>query len=217
MGGCDATASAKKPSRDEKKPGAGSTMQRCAAPRVIARVGEVAASSFCSAEASASGLRVNWAPVASARNSRFRLTAMARILDTIGATTSVTSQSTSTTRASGLPPSLPRPPPPVRTPPLDREPRSIRPMPSDISAIAPTIAGEQRHEPHVEVPHVGHLVGHDTLQLVPRQCLQQTFGHRDAGRGGVATGRERVRIARPAPDTPGAWARPRRSPSPRPR
>ena len=113
-------------------------MHRCAAPWVMARVGAVAAFSFSSALASASGLRVNCTPLASARYSRLRLTAIARSRVTIGAITSVISQSTSTTSASGLLPFFPpdEPLPPLTRPPLP----SIRPIPSDISAMEPTIA-----------------------------------------------------------------------------
>jgi len=81
------------------------------------------------------------APVASARYSRFRLTAIARSRDTSGATTRVTSQSTRMMSPSGLLPLLPllrRLPEPLA--PLTRTPpRNILPIPSDISAIAPTI------------------------------------------------------------------------------
>ena len=77
-------------------------MQRWAAPRVIDRVAPEAAESFSSAVASAIGFRVNCAPVASARNSRFRLTDIARIRATTGATIRLTSQATTIPRGSRL-------------------------------------------------------------------------------------------------------------------
>ena len=46
MGGCDAKMSPSSPSFADSRLAAGSTMQRCAAPRVIALVGAEAAYSF---------------------------------------------------------------------------------------------------------------------------------------------------------------------------
>ena len=78
-------------------------------------------------------------------------------------------------------------------------------------------AGQQGHQPHVQVAHVRHLVGHDALQLVPAQRLEQSLGDGDAGRL-RRPGRWRRRWdPRRARSRPGAWAARRRSPSPRPR
>src|SRR2546430_8635125 len=78
MGGWVASASAKRPSCPVRRRPSGSVMQRWAAPRLMAAVGATAPSIFWSAPASASGLRVNCALMASARYSRLRLTATAR-------------------------------------------------------------------------------------------------------------------------------------------
>ena len=172
IGGCEASTSASNPSRAENMPGFGSTMQRCAAPRVIARVGRCAAVELLQRGGERQRIAGELRPVASARNSRFRLTAIASIRETTGATTRVSSQSTSTTSASGLPPPFPLPPPPRRPPP----PRAATPHhpahPVRHQRDRPDHPGEQRHQPDVEVPHVRHLVGHDALQLVAAERLR---------------------------------------------
>ena len=122
-------------------------MQRCAAPRLIARVGAPASSILPSALANASGLRVNCALMASARYSRRRLTASASSCVTIGAISQESTHNASRIAMSGPPPLLRRPPPtdtgvrpPPPPPPHPPPPRIIRPMPSRTSSTAPTSA-----------------------------------------------------------------------------
>ena len=104
-------------------------MQRCAAPPVIALFGALGCSILCSADARADGFRVNWAAMASARYSRFRLTAKAINWVTIGATSQLTNHTTNTRMYTG--PSL-----------FDREPPDVwnmmRRRPCDIMATTPT-------------------------------------------------------------------------------
>src|SRR5437870_12706969 len=152
MGGWVASASAKRPSCAVRRRPSGSVMQRWAAPPLMAAVGATAPSIFWSAPASASGLRVNWALMASARYSRLRLTATARSCVMIGARIHEMIHTTSRMRSSRPappffppprepPPQLP-PPPPQLPPPLPRlvPPRSTRLTPSCIRATAPTNA-----------------------------------------------------------------------------
>src|SRR5881409_3918126 len=145
IGGCVASRSARKPSWLVSRRPSGSAMQRCAAPCLMCVVGASAASILWSALASARGLRVNCAPIASARYSRFRLTARARSWEMIGARIQDTIHTTSRTATSGprffLPP-RPPPPPPPPPPAILPEPRlkKMRVAPSRISSTAPTRA-----------------------------------------------------------------------------
>src|SRR5690349_23949750 len=116
MGGCVATRSANIPSCPVSRRPKGSAMQRCAAPRLMCVVGAAAFSIFWSALARASGLRVNWALIASARYSRFRLTASARICAMIGARIHEMIHTTRRTMRSGPAPPF-FPPPPEDPPP----------------------------------------------------------------------------------------------------
>ena len=197
IGGWEPKKSARNPSFDAISPGAGSTMQRCAGPagdRLGGGGGRRPASP--ARLASAIGLRVSWAPVASARYSRFRLTAMASIRETTGATTSVSSQSTRMMIPSGLPPRpLPRRPAGPRALPRALPPRPIiRPMPSDISAIAPTMPAS-RVMSRTSRFRTWAISWATTAWSSSRESVgQQSFGHRDAGRGGVAAGGEGVGI-----------------------
>src|SRR5436305_4951798 len=101
-------------------------MQRWAAPRLMAAVGATAPSIFWSALASESGLRVNCALMASARYSRLRLTASARICVMIGARIHERIHTTSKIASSG-----PAPPffPPPREPPTPHPPHPPPPPP----------------------------------------------------------------------------------------
>src|SRR5256884_6236718 len=152
MGGWVARASAKSPSCAVRRRPSGSAMQRRAAPRLMAAVGATAPSIFWSAPASATGLRVNWALMASARYSRLRLTASARSCVMIGARIHEMIHTTSRMRSSRpappfFPPPREPPPPPPPPPPLPQlppprlvPPRSTRLTPSCIRATAPTNA-----------------------------------------------------------------------------
>src|SRR3989442_1752030 len=113
MGGCVASASANSPSWSVSRRPSGSAMQRCAAPRLMCVVGASAPSIFWRALASASGLRVNWALMASARYSRLRLTPNASSWATIGARSQEMSHTTASTSRRGLG---------FRSPPLDPPP-----------------------------------------------------------------------------------------------
>ena len=76
-------------------------------------------------------------------------------------------------------------------------------------------AGQQGHEPDVEVADVRHLVRHHALQLVPAQRLEQSLGDGDAGRLPRPARWRRRWGRRRARPRPWAWAARRRSPSPR--
>src|SRR6266480_2025751 len=135
MGGWVASASAKRPSRAVRRRPSGSVMQRWAAPRLMAVVGATAPSIFWRAPASASGFRVNCALMASARYSRLRLTASARICVMIGARIHERIHTTSKMASSGPappffpPPREPPPPPPPPPPPHPPPPPSPPPPP----------------------------------------------------------------------------------------
>ncbi len=124
---------------------------------------------------------------------------MARIRETSGATIRVRSQSTSTIRASGLPPPFPAAPASTSASTADlevgapSEPEGA-PHPVRQQRDGPHHPGEQCHEPHIEVPHVCHLVSDHPLELVPAQRREQPPGHRDAGGVRVPPGGERVGV-----------------------
>ena len=156
-------------------------MHRCAAPCVMLRVAVAEASRRSSARASAAGFRVNCAPVASARYSRLRLTAMARSRVTTGAMSSVKIQSTKQQRPQRVSTLAPAPSAPAAR---------RHPDPAAGSEIAAHAVGEQRHRPehprqqrhqlHVVVLDVRHLVRDHPLQFVTVQRVEQPLGDREA-------------------------------------
>src|SRR5713226_7803760 len=144
-------------------------MQRCAVPRLITVEGVSAASIFCSALASASGLRVNCAPIASARYSRLRFTAITSSCVTMGAKIQEMIHTTSRIRASwprSLPPLRPPPPPP---PPPHPDPHATAHHATGAvvqQCHRPDQGCQHGHQAHIEVLDVAELVPDDALQLV---------------------------------------------------
>ncbi len=124
---------------------------------------------FSSALASARGLRVSSAPVASARNSRRRETSIASACAISGASTIATTQMTNRiSPAAPLSLSLSR---------LLRDPRE----PAGHAAAAPIRQQRNRadhgrndgHQANIKVAHMAQLVGDHTLKLVARHLLEQ--------------------------------------------